>query len=240
MRATTIRIFAVAVMGLLAPLASAQSAFTVTPAAPGPLDFIEVHKPYGNENPAATTVSMTGNRITVRLTNYFMYFPEPSPVEVEADIGRLPAGDYQVEVILNDPYRGTTTSLGVSPFKVTPRVAGQPVDDYSDIWWNPNESGWGLNVAQHASGQLFATWFVYAPDGAAQWYVLPGGAWHGPNFFEGDVYRTTGPDMAHFTASAVTRTKAGTATLIFGPAGLYADFTVDGTTYHKQLQRQPF
>ena len=240
MRRPLARALAGIAAALLPAIALAQAAFTITPASPGPMDFIQVHKRYGNEDEGATTLSMAGNHLTIRLQNYFMYFLEVPPAEVTVDVGRLPAGAYQVEVILDDPGRGTTRSLGVVPLTVAPRASGQPVDEFSDLWWNAAESGWGMNIAQHASGQLFATWFVYAADGSPQWYVMPGGQWRGPTLFEGDIYRTTGPDMAHFSAVAVTRTKVGTADLLFGVDGVFADFTIDGTRSIKLLKRQPF
>src|SRR5206468_3246327 len=157
-------------------------------------------------------VTMSGNRITVTLKLLDVFFPEPPPGTFEQKIGRLPAGSYQVEVLRGDVT--PAVSLGTATFTVAPRPAGQPIDDYSDIWWNANESGWGLNVAQRANGNMYATWFVYAADGSPMWYVMPGGRWTDASTFEGDVYRATGPEIYQFSASQVTRTPAGTATFI--------------------------
>ncbi len=33
----------------------------------------------------------------------------------------------------------------------------------SDLWWNPNESGWGLSLSHHGDS-LFAVWYTYGPD----------------------------------------------------------------------------
>ena len=64
--------------------------------------------------------------------------------------------------------------------------------NYSDIWWNPNESGWGLTLADHGT-QLFGVWYTYAPNGRPTWYVIPGGTFtQGKRFFSADVYQTTG------------------------------------------------
>jgi hypothetical protein len=41
--------------------------------------------------------------------------------------------------------------------------------NYSDIWWNPASSGWGLNF-QHLGDQLFLTWYTYDTDGEAIFY----------------------------------------------------------------------
>jgi len=98
------------------------------------------------------------------------------------------------------------TSLAANPF--TP--------DASDLWWNPAESGWGVNIIQQ-SDVLFATFFLYAPDGRARWYVAsemrcP----HVPTDFAmecgGTLYETTGPVVGPgFNADAVTRRAVGTA-----------------------------
>jgi hypothetical protein len=44
--------------------------------------------------------------------------------------------------------------------------------DYSDLWWNSQESGWGMNIVQQGS-IVFVTLFVYGPDGKPTWYVAP-------------------------------------------------------------------
>ena len=39
---------------------------------------------------------------------------------------------------------------------------------FTDDWWNPNESGWGLIVA-HQQNFMFATFFIYRADGSPYW-----------------------------------------------------------------------
>jgi hypothetical protein len=39
----------------------------------------------------------------------------------------------------------------------------QPIDA-TDLWINPSESGWGISV-YHQGATLFASLFVYGPDG---------------------------------------------------------------------------
>ena len=41
--------------------------------------------------------------------------------------------------------------------------------NFSDLWWNPSESGWGLNRSQQAD-VIFLTLFVYGPNSQAVWY----------------------------------------------------------------------
>jgi hypothetical protein len=67
---------------------------------------------------------------------------------------------------------------------------------YSDLWFNPRESGWGLNLVQQDE-TAFATLFVYGADGRPTWYVasnLQVTAYAGAYpLFEGTLYRTHGP-----------------------------------------------
>ena len=67
--------------------------------------------------------------------------------------------------------------------------------DYSDSWWTPTESGWGLQFVQQRD-IVFASLYVYGPDGTPRWYSgalaftgLTAQA-HTPNY-EGDLYQTT-------------------------------------------------
>ena len=66
----------------------------------------------------------------------------------------------------------------------------------SDVWYDPAESGWGVNVAQQGDTAL-VTLMVYAPDGEPTWYVSSDAsvyAWSadGLPYFRGTLYRTRG------------------------------------------------
>ena len=115
--------------------------------------------------------------------------------------------------------------------------------DYSDLWWNPNESGWGLNIVQHASRNIFAVWFTYGADGKPAWYVIPGGTWTSATTFTASMYSTSGPaaSEATFDQSRVKKTRVGTATLTFSDASnaTFA-YTVNGVSGTKSITRQPY
>lgn len=112
--------------------------------------------------------------------------------------------------------------------------------DASDMWWNPAESGWGVNIVQEGN-VIFATLYVYAADGSAHWFVAPdmeapGGS---PLTFSGDLYETTGPTFtASFNPSAVTRRVVGTATFTYSATNSAAfTYSVDGKSVSKNIQR---
>src|SRR3954465_9907928 len=93
-------------------------------------------------------------------------------------------------------------------------------ENYSDMWWNPSESGWGVTIADHETN-LFAVWYAYDTDGSPIWFTGPGGPFNANHtYFVGGVYRTTGPAFTGpFDPNAVTRTKVGTASFDFAPGG---------------------
>jgi hypothetical protein len=221
------------------PLASHAVTFEVEPTTPQMMAILRVTDPtypYGNP----VDVLMYGNHISVSVTQQpipgLPLPPPPGGWVFRTQLGKLPEGDYVVDVQVNF---ATVASI---PFKVAP-LAGtvQPVADNTDLWWNPAESGWGLNIVQHGSTNIFATWFVYGADGNPEWYVIPDGQWVSPIEYHGSIYRATGPDIAGaFDSSKVSRTLVGSAVLRFAHGGLDADLTVDGQTTHKTLVRQSF
>src|SRR5437868_4297792 len=81
--------------------------------------------------------------------------------------------------------------------------------DATDLWIDPSESGWGLNV-YHQGDTLFASLFVYGPDGQPKWYTasaLTGG----PTVYSGAIAEATGPwfGAASFDPGAVARRTLG-------------------------------
>jgi lysyl endopeptidase len=117
-----------------------------------------------------------------------------------------------------------------------------PALNYSDLWWNAAESGWGIAINQHSDSMIFATWYVYAGSGRPLWLSMSGGKWISPTAFSGDLYSSTGPDaVGAFNPAFVGRTKVGSATLSFASTGQAAiSYTVNGVTSSKAITRMPF
>lgn len=118
-----------------------------------------------------------------------------------------------------------------------------PAHDYTDLWWSPAESGWGLNLIQHASHVIFGVMYTYDAAGKAAWFVLPGGSWSSANVYSGAFYRVTGPSAAAplFDPAAVRVQQVGLATLTFADRdNATFSFTVDGRQVTKSITRQPF
>ena len=142
-----------------------------------------------------------------------------------------------------------------------------PAANYSDIWWSPTESGWGITITQHsATNKAFVVWYTYDPRAADPaspgnfkplWIVLPDSSWPTPTRLTGNVYVTDGPPFAQsFNPNAVHATAVGTFTFDFtssstgtftyniaAPAGLASTdpaFGMPSFSGTKQIQRQPF
>jgi hypothetical protein len=114
------------------------------------------------------------------------------------------------------------------------------VIDYTDLWFVPAESGWGVNAVQ-SDNFMFLTFFIYGPDNKPTWYSADL-QWNGVAY-TGGLYATQGTYYAvpWNTANNLT-TQVGTAT--FQPDALNAyqatlTYTVNGIgTVVKSIERQ--
>ena len=91
--------------------------------------------------------------------------------------------------------------------------------DYTDLYWNPGESGWGLGVT-HQGNVMFLTWFIYDDEGRAQWMVASNCMVNAAgNGCSGALYVTRGPpgptDASGFDSSQVLVTEVGRVELSF-------------------------
>ena len=101
-----------------------------------------------------------------------------------------------------------------------------PAANYTDMWWNPAESGWGLSFTQHAAtNQVYAVMYTYDPrvgdastpdsaDFVPLWIVMSGGTWNTPTQLTGNVYVTDGVPFFQ-TGSNTTVNAVGTFTFNF-------------------------
>jgi hypothetical protein len=70
--------------------------------------------------------------------------------------------------------------------------------NYTGIWWNSSESGWGVNFSQQGD-VIFAAMYVYDPSGRATWYSSSMRATAAaPTAFSGELVATTGPYFGGF------------------------------------------
>ena len=110
--------------------------------------------------------------------------------------------------------------------------------DVSDLWWNPSESGWGMQLVQEADF-VFATVYVYGPSGSPTWITGELVA-NGGGVFSGPLYVNSGPWFGGpFDPTAVGVRQAGTMTFTLQTAGTGAlTYSVDGVQVTKEVQRE--
>jgi len=111
---------------------------------------------------------------------------------------------------------------------------------YTDIWYNPAEPGWGVNLVE-SDNFLFATFFIYGQNGSPTWYTAQL-TWDGSKF-TGGLYATGGTWFAApWQPGNWSVAQAGTAS--FQPSSVNAYqgtliYTVNGLgTVSKAIERQ--
>jgi hypothetical protein len=111
--------------------------------------------------------------------------------------------------------------------------------DQSDLWWDPAESGWGIQFV-HRGSILFATIFVYDGTNSPIWYTAT--LYSAGNFlWTGDLDLTSGPWLGTvpFNPNAVGRRKVGSMTWNATSTRTGAlTYGVDGVSVAKSLTRQ--
>ncbi|QJR10806.1 hypothetical protein DSM104443_01875 [Usitatibacter rugosus] len=138
----------------------------------------------------------------------------------------------------------TRQSFGVAPAACTASLGSRSgFTNYQDLWWNPAESGWGLNVT-HQGDVIFATLFTYGLDGRPAWYLMSRGEKRADGSYAGDLYRTTGSpfNAAPFvplSAADVTRVGGMSLTFSNGETGTLR-YDIEGIAVTKAISRQVF
>lgn len=143
----------------------------------------------------------------------------------------LQPGVHYLQVASWDPAQGSSYGVTLETYDV-----GQ---NYTDIWWNAAESGWGVNV-NHQGNTLFATLFTYDTDGTPMWLVMSGGVKQGDSSYLGELFRTTGPAFnAPWAPSGVTPVGTMRFRFLNSFEGTLT-YTVNGVTVAKDITRQTF
>ncbi len=115
-----------------------------------------------------------------------------------------------------------------------------PAIDYSDLWWNPNESGWGMAMAQQ-NANIFLAWYVYDNTGKPVWYVASNCTVSGSSC-SGPLYSTAGPPFGPtFDSGQIKVATAGSVIVSFIDANnAVLTYTVGTVTATKTITRQLF
>ncbi len=149
---------------------------------------------------------------------------------------------------VRSPVRAPQRSLVADASTPADGMPGKETDpwtiqtNYSDLWWNPAESGWGISIHHHPSNALVACWLVYGTDGEPRWFLIEPGEWIDAKTFRGVIYQSTGPDWRDpFETASVELREAGSGVLTFdGPGSGNFSFTIDGVNGSKTISRMSF
>lgn len=115
--------------------------------------------------------------------------------------------------------------------------------NYQDLWWNPAEPGWGINITNQ-NDTVFATLYTYDSAGANHWMVMSAGVRQVDGSYVGDLFVTNGPAFnarPFAPIAAANLTRVGTMRLAFadGNTGTL-DYTVNGVPVSKSITRFVF
>src|SRR6188768_4309076 len=114
--------------------------------------------------------------------------------------------------------------------------------DYTDLWWNPAENGWGVAM-QRQGDVLFVSIYHYAADGTPTWFFASDV--QEPDFsaklpWAGKLYRATGAPFDKPFGGANVREAGNVSIAFMNPDAAVIAYTVDGVTVSKQIERMTF
>jgi hypothetical protein len=114
--------------------------------------------------------------------------------------------------------------------------------NYGGLWWNANESGWGIQFA-HQGDTIFATWFTYDANGKAWWLTMTANK-TAEGVYSGQLIRTNGaPFSAYMPPATPTVVGTGRSTFTSATTGTFAYTVSDGAnvaTQTKAIELQTF
>lgn len=200
--------------------------------------------------PGSVRVRADGN--TLKVTQGMNACLVAGPTEIaDVRLGSLAVGQYRVEVYGGQDAVGAPVET--LSFEVTspPEAAvfpplTRPITDYSGLWGNAQQSGWGLSLHQSATNTMFGALFVYDNAAQPEWFTLQAGRWESSTRWTAMVYRTQGPFYASpaFDPRLVLIQSAGVATIDFrqvpGEEGrAHFTYSIDGRQITKVITRTP-
>jgi hypothetical protein len=245
-------VLAAATLALAAATGDAFAQARIVPAQPTAFELVNLRLSVDSCAfvPSTVQVRSAGNVLKVtHQPNACLVAGEPQVMDIR--LGALAAGDYRVEVFAGRDTDGPPAEALAFAVREPAEVAvfpppPRPLTDYTGLWWNPQESGWGLSLHQAATHALFGAWFVYGGNGDPQWFTLQQGQWLDATTWRGSIFRTTGPSFAgsDYDPRLVLVLPAGSATLDFrqrpGDEGRARfTYTINGVTTTKVVARMP-
>jgi hypothetical protein len=115
---------------------------------------------------------------------------------------------------------------------------------YTDLWFNPDEPGWGVGVFHHKS-TIFSVLFVYSATHQPTWYILSMNETtqagdKSQRTFDGPVFVTHGTWWLTSPFKLTDVRTVGNARFVFPSEGVNASltYTIDGNTVQTVIRRE--
>lgn len=191
--------------------------------------------------------------VEMAVSDFFLKLNEEQSQIIE--LGALPNGNYQLEAKLfhrkcgfcgvppqDDNTRHVFKRIGFevkvpSDFSYFSFYDTRSTLDYSGFWYDPNNSGWGLNIQTELQSKILAAaWYDYTEENQPTWRMIESGRWLDGKTYEATIYQTAKKQ----NASGVTRTVVGDAKFHFNsPTEMIFEMTKDGQTETHNLVKIP-
>ncbi len=116
-----------------------------------------------------------------------------------------------------------------------------PPIDYTDLWWNASESGWGISLTQQF-GIVFVAWYTYDATGKPAWYVAPNCPLVGAGCTS-VLYQVTGatPITSAWNEASKMVSPVGSVTIAFADAANGTlNYTINGVSASRVITRQVY
>ena len=154
----------------------------------------------------------------------------------------------------NDPVRPTVNialaGKGVVAAPPPPAAAVLSAVYVTDLWWNPGEPAWSLNIVHHkvllvggpGTDAVVATWNTFNASNAPTWLTLSAGSWTTGQSYTGVLRQSTGSYFASpYVPGQAVDSVVGSATLSFTDANNGTlTYTVEGVTSSRAIIRKAF
>lgn len=191
--------------------------------------------------------------VEMAVSDFFLKLNEEQSQIIE--LGALPNGNYQLEAKLINNRCGI---CGIPPYDNYRKHVFKRIDfeveaegypfyfsqydprstvDYSGFWYDPNNSGWGLNIQTALQSKILAAaWYDYTEENQPTWRMIESGRWLDAKTYEASIYQTA-PKQ---NASGVTRTVEGDAKFHFNsPTEMIFEVTKGDQTETRNLVKIP-
>ncbi len=176
---------------------------------------------------------------------------DPSRVTVQ-EVGTLSfrfsdADNGTMEAVVNGTRitKPITRQVFALPVPTCETAADPGIENFTDLFWNPSQSGWGLFLT-HQGNIVFTVWYTYL-NGKPVWYVAsnvtkdPSRSGGRLNLYSGTLYRTSGtPYSLPWNPSRMNTVSVGVVTLDFYDDLPTFSWELAGASGQNSLRREAF